>query len=99
MLFLGAFFILLGIGDQAPNVLLLAKSRDNANERTVTYRRGQEVNFYHASFPMSRENQLFWMDLRLSSGDGILEASAPLTIDLDIHLKVFRFLKKIIEMC
>ena len=88
MLFLGAFFILLGIGDQAPNVLLVSKSQDDANERTVTYHRGQGLNVYHASFPMSPENQLFWLDLRLSSGDGVLEARAPLVIDIDLELEV-----------
>ncbi|CAM9791664.1 unnamed protein product [Ectocarpus sp. 12 AP-2014] len=80
--FLVAFIALLGIGDGAPNVLMVAISDDS--EDSLTYRQNDQVNFFHPHFELSREHQLFWMDLRLGTGDGLLDGTTPLTTDVDM---------------
>lgn len=84
--FLVAFIVLLGIGDGAPDVLMVAISGDS--EESLTYRKNDQVNFFHPHFELSREHQLFWMDLRLGTGDGLLDGTTPLTTDVDMIITV-----------
>lgn len=84
--FLVAFIVLLGIGDGAPDVLIVATSEDA--EDSLTYRKNDQVNFFNPDFDLSRENQLFWMDLRLGTGDGLLDGATPLTTDVDMIITV-----------
>lgn len=82
--FLVAFIVLLGIGDGAPDVLLVRHSEDDSYDLTYN---GEE-NFYQVNFEMTREHQLFWMDLRLGTGDNLLDDSWPHSIALDLQVKV-----------
>ncbi|CAN0279858.1 unnamed protein product, partial [Scytosiphon promiscuus] len=78
MAFLVAFIVLLGIGDGAPDVLHVRDSQDVSDP--LVYR--NELNIYPANFVLTRENQLFWMDFRLGTGDGLLDDSWPHTIEV-----------------
>lgn len=81
------FVVLLGIGDAAPGVLLVSDSKEDAASSMV-YVRDEQINTYRVKFELTRENQLFWMDFRLSTGDTMLEGIAPVTMDLDLTVSV-----------
>lgn len=86
IVFLGCFFILVGIGAEAPPVLV--------EEFPGTGQSYDGTNHIHLStFTPSRENQIFWLDYRLSTGiRGLLEEEVEsgkiLEIELDLTLQV-----------
>lgn len=79
--FLLVFIVLLGIGGGAPDVLLVHTSGGtDDNPGVLTFRDG--MNVYSSQFTLSRENQLFWLDLRLGT-ETLDIASLPMAIGVD----------------
>lgn len=90
VLFLLIFVVLLGIGAGAPEVLVFFGDTKGA---LLQYDTNLAVNTYFAQFDVKREHQLFWVDLRLSTGEeGALEETLGVgqiaNINLDISFKV-----------
>lgn len=82
------FFILLGIGAESPAVL---QEFEDANGANVVYFRKHGVNAYHPEFELTPEHQVFWLDLQLSTGNGLLKEMADAdetTVDIDLDLTV-----------
>lgn len=85
--FLGVFLILIGIGAEAPPVLVRLGSESRSS---LSYDAEKELNIYSATFSLSPENQVFWLDLQLSTGEeGILselEEADGDTIKIDVEI-------------
>lgn len=81
VLFLAAFIVLLGIGGGAPDVLFVhSSSGTDEDPNSLKYNITDGLNTYRSTFSLTRENQLFWVDVRL--GTNGLEA-LPVLIDID----------------
>lgn len=81
VVFLAIFVVLLGIGDGAPNVLI------EVMPETDDYERGVDNTSYITKFSLERENQLFWVDMRLDTG-ALEEDDLPETMDLELSFEV-----------
>lgn len=81
--FLVVFIILLGIGDGAPKVLL---AQDYHNG---THLYQNQTNTYQEEVALSREHQLFWVDLQLGKGETLVAVDDwPVTMEVDVDVKV-----------
>lgn len=80
-MFLAIFVVLLGIGDGAPSVLVELMS--DAETDGIYATDGETT--YTTRFNLERENQLFWVDLRV--GAEALEETMDLDIDFVVRAK------------
>ena len=85
--------VLLGIGDGAPEALeeFLQHGSSGAD---VTFLKNEGKNRYVTTFTLSRENQLFWVDMRVGL-EGLELVQTPETVVVDISATVRGVLQRL----